>query len=60
MFEKMFAVIIASIMGLNTLMLLMDEQIHIFPYILGIDIRYLITIAMMGFAAVASIVRRFR
>ena len=48
--------IVLSTMDLYALMLLIDERIHVFSYILGMDIRYLLTIGMIGFVAVASII----
>ncbi len=61
--DRILAVAFSGIMGLNVLMLLLDEQVHIFPYLFGWDIRYLFSIGMIVFTIGATLVvkglRRF-
>ena len=57
-FEKIVTITTASIMGLNALMLMIDEQISVFPYISGLDIRYLLTLGLVGLGLVGGGLRR--
>jgi hypothetical protein len=57
-FEKIVTITTASIIGLNALMLMIDERISVFPYIFGLDIRYLLTLGLVGLGLVGAGVRR--
>ncbi len=56
--QKLVAFGASSILALNVLMLLFDERFAIFPYLFGLDIRYVLTIGFVGLEAVTAIIRR--
>ena len=45
-------------MALEGTMLLVDERIAIFPYIFGIDLRYVLSLGLFGVVAVVSILKK--
>ena len=59
MFEKLVTGFVSAVMVLQVTMLALDERFAIFPYVFGLDIRYVLTIGMIGVSTVAGIVRRF-
>jgi len=56
--QKIVAVAASSILALDAAMLLLDEQLAIFPLVFGLDLRYVLTLGLVGIGAIAAVVRR--
>ena len=56
--QKIVAVGASSILALDATMLLLDERFPIFPFVLGLDLRYILTLGLVGLGAVGAVVRR--
>ena len=56
--QKIVAVGASSILALDAAMLLLDERLAIFPLVFGLDLRYVLTLGLVGIGAIGAVVRR--
>jgi hypothetical protein len=56
--EKLVAIGASSVLALDASMLLLDERFPIFPLVFGLDLRYVLTFALVGIGVVGAVVRR--
>jgi len=56
--QKIVAVGACSILALDAAMLLLDERLAIFPLVFGLDLRYVLTLGLVGIGAIGAVVRR--
>jgi hypothetical protein len=56
--QKIVAIGASSILALDAAMLLLDERLAIFPLVLGLDLRYVLTLGLVGIGAIRAVVRR--
>ena len=56
--QKIVAVGASSILALDVAMLLLDERLAIFPLVFGLDLRYVLTLGLVGIGAIGAVARR--
>lgn len=48
----------SSILALDAAMLLLDERLAIFPPVFGLDLRYVLTLGLLGIGVIGAVIRR--